>query len=166
MEVEYTLITQELYNISVLNPTFVKLDNPILQDKIRNSLALKRKVYAQLKSIILPVRFTVPKSNTLMIEIHGWQFEEITYKNNKPRHILGYIGLNKIPKFSILNVQNISESVNFNSENGAGTSNIVRIRDIKDVTDFSIEIKDVLTDTPITFLTTIHPIFTLSFYFE
>ena len=166
MDVEYTLLTQELYNISVLNPTSVKLDNPILLDKIRNSIALKRKIYAQLKSIILPVKFTVPESNTLMIEVHGWTFEEKTYKNNEARHILGYIGLNKIPDFNILNVQDISESVNFNCENGAGTSNVIRVREISDLTDFSIEIKDVLTDTPIHFLTTIHPIFALYFYFE
>ena len=141
MDVEYTLLTQELYNISVLNPTRVKLDNSVLLDKIRNSIASKRKIYAQLKSIVLPVKFKIPESNTLMIEVHGWQFEEKTYKNNVARHILVYIGLNKIPNFNILHVQDISESVNFNSENGAAMSNVVTVREISDVTDFSIEIK-------------------------
>ena len=88
MDTKFALLKQEKYNSNIVNPTVVKLDEINLLNKIQDHLVLKRKI-----------TFIAPESNNLMLEITGWNFNEITYRNDKPVRILGYINLNAIENF-------------------------------------------------------------------
>ena len=161
----HVLVSQEQVNKPLTNPTHANINNVELLSQISTHLAGKgNRVTCKLTNVIIPTKFTT-QSNFLFIEIEGWTFSRISYINNVPTRIIGFVNTSKIENFSTIQQQNVYYSIDFGKETDVGTELEVNVLDMYDIKNFTIEIKDASNSKPIQFEPGKYPMFNFEFTF-
>ena len=137
---EHVLISQELSNKSN-NPIEAIIDNTKLLTRIQWHLLRGGRISAEIIALILPTKFTLT-SNYMLIDVENWTFKEVSYIDNKPYRVMGFVNTSMITDFNTIQKDDAFETIYFGEETDPGISVRVSVADVFDIKDFTLALRE------------------------
>ena len=160
------LISQEPTRYPTNNPIEAIIDNQELLKEMQLHLARNGTIKCELVAVILPTKFTLA-FGYLIVEVEKWTFSEVSYQDNRPYWVLGYINTSVIKNFKQIQADDVFHAVKFGDpKTTPGTTVITAsVTDIADIKNFMISLRDAVTLQLLKFSDGKYPMFHLQFKF-
>ena len=149
------------------NPIEAVIDNQELLTEMRQHLARGGRIVCEVVEVTIPSKFTY-ESSYVIIDVEGWAFPNVSYHNNQPHRIAGYINLSVIKNFKQTQVDDVDHAVNFTKSEmdpAPGKAMKMAVTDVSDIKNITLALKDAVTLKLLQFRAGKYPMFHLEFKF-
>ena len=150
------------------NPIEAVIDNQKLLIEMRQHLAQGGRIVCEVVEVTIPSKFTY-ESNCVIIDVEGWAFPNVSYHNNQPHWIAGYINLSVIDNFKQTQADDIYHAIHFTKSEmdpAPGKAMKMVVTDVSDIKNFTLALKDAVTLKLLQFSAGKYPMYHLEFAFS
>ena len=149
------------------NPIEAIIDNHELLIEMRQHLARGGRIVCEVVEVTIPSKFTY-ESNYVIIDMEGLAFSNVSYHNNQPHWIAGYINLSVIDNCKQTQADDIYHAIHFTKSEmdpapGKAMKMVVTV--VSDIKNFTLALKDALTLKLLQFSAGKYPMYHLEFTF-
>ena len=159
------LISQESTRKPVNNPIEAVIDNQELLNEVQIHLARGGCIVCEMVAVILPSKFTL-ESNYIIIDVERWAFPDVSFQNNRPYWLAGFINTSVIDNFKQIQADDIYHAISFSSgEKDPGEVTSMAVTEVYDIKNFTLAMRDATTLKLLPFSDGKYPMYHLEFKF-